>query len=609
MTVYEKNLKYLEKNLKQIYDELQFDDKFDIYIEDDEANGIVKLGEKKCYVHSVYDKFNEMEEMLKDINEQTKTLIIFGVGYGHVFSYIKSNNFNIEHVIVIEPSIKLFKKFLENKKVEDILNFIPKISFIVGKEPSNTAEALEEIVKNSINTHIGFVYNITYRTLFDVYYKKMAIHIVEVIGGMRSNVSTAYTNTYRVLVNTMKNLDIDAFGIKNLSLLFKELPVLIVSPGPSLNKYIGRLEEMKNRAIIIAVGTAVEVLDKNNIKPHFRAAFSPHVDTTIFKELKDYDIPLIYMNNLYFDILPDYSGPKFRMISHSDIFSQYVYNKLGIEFDTVISELSIANIIFEYLCSIGCPKIMLIGQDLAYKENSMYADGAINNIKIDKDTYGIVKEKDVLGNDVYTDSKFLRMRDALVRSMMRNYVDGDRVINLSDGGLEIPNTKYIEFEKQIADMDEIINLEDSITNLIEKENMNKSDNKELIKNFIYEMKEQLEEVKKISQKRVEMLKKVVKMKSDNKSSTKILREYEKINQLEHKMLEIPFYNEVMKHQLDGNYNTTISAFKYEGQDPKKQIDALESILVRVGVELMTYFEIMEVLIEEKINPEFNIESE
>lgn len=601
MEIYNKNLRYLKRNSLQIYDIVtKQKDLYKVKITDlsKRENCIVEKEDIKCYLHSVYDKMSECEKMLSQVNESTGTLILFGLGYGHIFKYLKQNPLNIEHIIIIEPNIQLFKRFLQVNKIENLLKFILKISFIINSTPEAASEALEQMIEEAINTNIQFIYSITYRTLFNEYYNKMNNHIVEILRKTRMNTRTNYVNTYKLIVNVMKNLKIQGYAVNGLNKLLEKTPVIIVSAGPSLNENIHILEEAKSKAVVIAVGTAIEILEQNNITPHFRAAFSPHVDTTIFKKLKNYDVPLIYTNNLYFDILPEYSGHKFRLIADGDMLSRYVYYKAGIENKIVISELSIANIIFEYLCSIGCKDIILVGQDLAYQDNTMYAKGAMENITVASNAYGLIKDKDSEGNEVYTDTKFMGMRDALVRSMNRHKGEGRIVTNTSEGGLCIPHTKYMRLSDKLNKMSYLNNIEIEIQQIIEEEQKDQNDNLKSIVRVVYDIKEELKKIKAISEERVNMLRKAVEMRDEGINPNRILKEYGKINKLEQNMLAIPFYDQVTKYQLHGNYSTTISAFKYNGKDQNKQVEAVESILMRVGVELISYFEIFEAVISE-----------
>lgn len=598
--IYEKNLRYLKRASSEIYNMIiEGKPIYELEVIDFEKtdNAIILKNDKKCYLHSIYNQNLEYEKMLSLVNENTKTLIIFGIGYGNIFKYIKNLNLQIEHIIIIEPSLQIFKKFLHAIKIESLTKYITKISFIINQTPEATAESIEQIISESINTHIQFVYSITYRTIFKEYFEIMSKHIVNIIRGIKMNTLTNFINTYPLLVNVTKNLKIEGYSVLELSELLKNNPVIMVSAGPSINKNIHILEKAKEKAIVIAVGTAIEILEQNNITPHFRAAFSPTLDLTIFKKLKNYEVPLIYMNNLYHDILPEYIGPKFRLLSHSDVYSKYVYNKLGIENKTVISELSIANIIFEYLCSIHCKEIILIGQDLAYQGNKMYAEGAINNIEVTENTEGLIKELNTEGKTVFTDYKFKGMRDSLVRSIKRYNRDKKTVINTSEGGLAIPNTTYVKLADKLKSMNNLDYIDIEIQKIIENENKKERYFEEIIREM-YDIKKQVNEIKKIANKRIELIRKVVEMKELGISKNDILKEYEKINKLELEMLKIDFYNEVVKYQLQGNYNTVIAAFKYDGIDQSKQIEALESILMRVGVELMSYFEIFEALMSE-----------
>jgi hypothetical protein len=77
-----------------------------------------------------------------------------------------------------------------------------------------------------------------------------------------------------------------------------------------------------------------------------------------------------------------------------------------------------------------------------------------------------------------------------------------------------------------------------------------------------------------------------------------MKEYEKINDFEQRLFKISFYDQVVKHELNGLYNSIVTAYRYNGPDRKKQAEAVENILVRTCLEVRKFCNVMKVLIDE-----------
>ena len=81
---------------------------------------------------------------------------------------------------------------------------------------------------------------------------------------------------------------IDQYGvkdlIKNIENENKEgYPAFIVSAGPSLDKNIDMLKEVKGRGMIMAVDTAIKPLLKKGIVPDIVASVDPHKPLELFQ--------------------------------------------------------------------------------------------------------------------------------------------------------------------------------------------------------------------------------------------------------------------------------------------------------------------------------------
>ena len=111
-----------------------------------------------------------------------------------------------------------------------------------------------------------------------------------------------------------------------------------------------------------------------------------------------------------------------------------------------------------------------------------------------------------------------------------------------------------------------------------------------------EIENDIKEIRNINEDRVEKVIKNIETKEKGVSISKVAKEYEKINDFENKINKFPFYSKVIKYELDGMYKIILDAYKYNGSDQLKQIEATENILVRTCLEIRKVCNVIDMLV-------------
>ena len=118
----------------------------------------------------------------------------------------------------------------------------------------------------------------------------------------------------------------DSFYANNLKGVFGGFPAIIVGAGPSLEYCIEDLKELKNRAFIIAGGSAVSALSKWGIEPHLIVAVDPNEEgRERFKKNYFFEVPLIYSLRTFPEVLT-LSNPRLgylRSFLSNDLYSDF----------------------------------------------------------------------------------------------------------------------------------------------------------------------------------------------------------------------------------------------------------------------------------------------
>ncbi|EJP6470962.1 motility associated factor glycosyltransferase family protein [Clostridium botulinum] len=608
MAIYEKNLNFLKDNNPLLYKTVVEDSplqKIDLEEIDDQDNYIIKSNESKCFMHSIYNIENETKMMLNNVENNVNTIILFGLGNGYTLNYIIKKYENLYDIVVIEPSLDVFKMYLEN---HDFTNFFKHkskknlyMTFIVNESEDFVVDEIAFEMMNSKNA--AMIFHVSYCSVFNSYYNNMMINLSKQLKVNTGSIVTLAYQWQLWLFNSIKNLRVrDIIPIENIKDIFKEKTVVIVSAGPSLNKNIHLIEKLKEKSIILAVGSAIKVLESKGIVPHFRVALDafPTEKKVVVDEINTSSSILMFSNQLYYGILPEYHGGKTRYIVQSDYLGKYIYEKNNISYIEFGSGASVANGALNILCQLGCKRIIFMGQDLSYTEEGLHAKG-VSTEKEDKEwskkqEYTIVEN--IFGEKVYSITPYLQMKYTM-EDTIKKY-QGIEFLNATEGGLGIDGTENIKVQQVLDEkLKEEENLKIKEIQCIFDDEKIKKEYNEKIKNGLCIMKKELLEVSEIQNEIIMFIRKIDKLKQKNGSLNRIENEIRYLETLEKRLEEIPVYKEVIVKALQADILSIQTGFRYKGSDREKIIESKEKIIINTIIKVKEYIELAYKLIEDK----------
>lgn len=141
---------------------------------------------------------------------------------------------------------------------------------------------------------------------------------------------------------------------------WKGLPAVIVGAGPSLKENIPFLKTLQDKALILAGGSAVDLL---GFKPHFVAAIDKYKPVTSFPE-----VPLLTQLRAH----PDGWASHEERIVFPDSSSSWLNGVLGEKaFD---SGWTVANFLVAVAHWAGCDPVILVGTDFCKADGSTQKD-------------------------------------------------------------------------------------------------------------------------------------------------------------------------------------------------------------------------------------------
>lgn len=517
-----RNLAYLQKNFPQLYENVKSysQEPSDLKIEacltrDNSPNFKVSTNDLSIYLHSNYSPEKEAETLIRTFDVETKdTLIILGFGLGYHLKKI-ARLYPNKNKLVIEPSLEVFAKALEHLDISEILGE-KNIQVLLSDNPRAVYDEIMFYFGSGRFSSVDFIALPSYYRLFGQMWDEVKNQYIKFMRTFTVNVRTKAIWENAWLFNFFANLKQvpESADLTDFRDQFKGVPAIMVSAGPSLSKNIALLREVGDRAIIIAAGTAISVLQKENIKPHMMLGIDGSSKMSdVYNKVAWDDILFMYVLNLHYKSLDCYHGPKMYIRSNAEEQVQWLERSLNHSTPFVCSGGSCANVTMDFVKKLGCNPVILIGQDLAYTNMQTHADGHAYGQKVGPSNFN-VKElkltKDIYGNDLYTADHWMSMAYCF-----ENYIAGmakdNLFINATEGGLPIAGTVNMTFRQAIDQFcKEDFGVKERISTLWEaSRDENLSLKKEIVK-FAKMVSKEARKLSELSGKRLNLIAKIEK---------------------------------------------------------------------------------------------------
>jgi len=422
----------------------------------------VQQEKRPIFLHSQYDPIHEAEVILSQYEDagRYQHVLFYGVGLGYHIELFTAKFPNISFSIY-EPVPEVFESYLSHQELKKLpLKSLEKIQ--VETCPDDVEKFLQEYV-GQIKEEVLVIELPSYKRAFLEKRKHFFTAFKDIVVNRRRGMATDFAFEKRWIVNSMINFK-EVLNTPNILIekkgAFKDKPALLVAAGPSLDDEIENIRYIKDHglAYIFSVGSAINTLFVHDIYPHAACTYDPtHLNQKVFKKVcsaKIDEIPLIFGSSVGYETLQNYPGAKFHMITSQDTVAQYYLKMNNKEkLDIVYDAPSIAVITLQLLYKLSFNPIILVGQNLAYKDKRHYADGVEygNNLNLnEKRINDALIVDDVYGNKVYTNLTFNSMRQNM-ESVITQFPN-QKIINTTKGGARIKGTEFVPMEELMGDI-------------------------------------------------------------------------------------------------------------------------------------------------------------
>ena len=388
-----------------------------------------------------------IEAWVQTIPKSENTLyLVSGFGTGQHVAQLLDKIDACSVVVVIDFDIPRLKWIFSQKDCSDILNNKQMLLLTCDKD-FDLLETLDLVYKTNIQTCIFSPLFSQNEALYYSFFTRLCRQF-----DMRKKLQCTLVGDSNIWQhNAIKNLFtlLNSPSLDPLKGAFKDLPLVLVSAGPSLDTAIPFLKQVQNKAIIVSMNSSFRTLFKNGIHSHFTLAIDPRPST--FDGFRDIPIGSTVLLTSFFvhpDVVQHFSG---QIMTWEVIqpFSQYVYKALHRSMGPQLQgEGTVANLVGSLADFFGCKKVCLVGQDLAcvasgqtHTSDSIYNDRGTLFMDVNdcRECPGNTQEK------VFVESKlYLYLQ---IFNKMADKFKNIEFINTSHLGAKIKDIPYVDYEK------------------------------------------------------------------------------------------------------------------------------------------------------------------
>lgn len=537
--VYNKNMQALEERfdgLAYLIKEKKYsiDNKIDVecsLAEDGQKIIKVRLADRVLYLEGKYEPEKAIDKEIKKMEKVNYIAPIFVIGIGNALYIKKLLQMTKEtvRITVYEPSLSIFLKVMEEIDITEL--FQNRAIGLIIEELNG--EEKEEIINSFVTfSNISFLKRYIHPNYIELFKKE----IVAFLTMIRKRINLLMIRENTIIRFSSNNVDnifnnicylCDNYQAYQLaSIVPIDMPAIIVSAGPSLNKNINELKRAKNKAFIVAVDTAVKPLLNAGIKPDIIVTVDAKKPVNLFEMEGVEQIPLLLSISSSKEVANYHKGKKFFFCEYEGYIDR-IFEELQIPFYHVETGGSVSTNALSFVYKLGYSVIILVGQDLAMTDNKTHADGTFKEHMNEIDTSRLKKVEGYYGEEVPTRPDFY-----FYLQWFNDFCKRAKdvcIINATEGGARIQNTEMISLKETIdkyctreINMDEIWGKLEPV--------FQKKDRERAIKylhdtpNDLLEMKRHAQQGKRLYQKLNKMSKQGCK---DRKAYEKILKKIQK----------------------------------------------------------------------------------
>lgn len=403
------------------------------------------------YLHDPSGAIQEMRAWRAGLElGQCDVVYIYGIGLGYaydvLFSWLEASD--THHLIFLEDDRSILARFFETERASKILQD-PQVSVRFSESLLEDKTLFDWLCWDFLQRKVAVSalpsYRKRHRHLFDELKQKILFdhHRTDEAIDEYLDYGVSYYRNYYSNLYTLPN-SYDGSGLYGK---FRGIPAVICGAGPSLAHALPHLQNLRDKALIFAGGSARNALNHAGLQPHFGVGVDPNAaQVERLSGIDASEVPFFYRPRMHREALQLVQGPLLYVPGGGGYQTAAAFESaVGISCDIpqVDEGHNVVNLSAALAIELGCDPIIFVGLDLAYTDMQLYAPGVIGDSRVTTEDIfndqrvdrAAVQRADIHGQPIYTLWKWIAEADWLHQFAKKHQ---DRTfINATGGGLGI----------------------------------------------------------------------------------------------------------------------------------------------------------------------------
>lgn len=361
-------------------------------------NGHYTLRYQGVFLHSPQNPVAEAQEAIRaQCRPEARRLhLILGIGLGYLVDELFQASPG--NILIYEPDLPLLRFVLDN--VDLSAPFSSGRVFLASSLHDLTTLARKQLYRQH-QLDVLALQGSAYLLADDI--PPLMQQLTELELDRVHDVKTGHAFHFQWLEQFFLNVPRFA-EIPNADTLFSQLsgrPALIISRGPSLDQALDAIRDLSPSTVLIAVGSAVRRLWQAGITPDFAVFY----DANGIKE-QLHGVPDEVLAQIIFLVSPftqqacydrPSRGKLLFLAQNNTQFANFLDQALHQQHQRLEGGGTVSLIAFQMALAMQCSPVMLVGQDLAFPNNQVYAGGI--SLELDENGAMALTKRD----DLYTE--------------------------------------------------------------------------------------------------------------------------------------------------------------------------------------------------------------
>ncbi|MBL0385523.1 motility associated factor glycosyltransferase family protein [Tumebacillus sp. ITR2] len=393
---------------------------------------------REFWLHSPYDPVREaertMQAQLAVAQEPFDSWIVYGFGCGHhLRALLKEPMLEGKLIEVWETNLEFFHSVSQRPEVADLLEN-PRIRVQATADISELARYSESWEEQR-----------PFLLVHEPSLRLMPPHLQpfqELLVRYKMFLNGLSSFGEQMQENFQKNVSLSKPGIARFVGQFEEIPFLLISAGPSLQRNLHLVEEAKKHCLVGCVGTALKPVVQAGVEPDFFMIIDPKEQVAEQVEgLEEHRLPFFFMSTAHHRVAQQHRGPAFLVYQEGYEPAERAAQEQNEP--TVKTGGSVSTALFELVLQFGANPVCLIGQDLAYTDQKSHVTGAHMEREVSDLSGTVHVENFWRTGTVPTVRNLVVYRDYLQR---RSSGQGAALYNATEGGAFIEGFHHVTLE-------------------------------------------------------------------------------------------------------------------------------------------------------------------